>query len=90
MTHDGNVRTQVGDDITVIVNSADKRVLTLMKSARVALSSRSKRRWNSTISSLGSKDIREFQGVATRLPESRIIDNPEGYGWQLSTDGMDW
>ena len=36
VTRDGNVRTDVGDDISVIVNSTEKRVLTLMHSAHVA------------------------------------------------------
>ena len=33
--------------------------------------------------------MRNFQGVATRLPGSRTIDGRKAYGWQLSTNGME-
>jgi hypothetical protein len=89
MTNEGNVRTEVGDEITVIVNSAEKRVLLLMKSARVAIVKPLLSPVEQDDQLAWLKEIREFQGVATRLPESRIIDGQKAYGWQLSTDGME-
>ena len=34
---DGSVRTEIGDDVIVIVNSAEKRVLSLIRSAHMAV-----------------------------------------------------
>ena len=88
MTRAGDVRTEVGDDITVVVNSSEKRVLTLMKSPRIAMLT--------PLASPVQRDdqlewldeIREYQGVATRLPQPRMIDGQVAHGWQLQTEGL--
>ena len=87
VTRDGNVRTDVGDLISVIVNSSEGRVMTLHHGAHVA-----------TVAPLGVpvtkedamawlKEIREFQGEARALPRARMIDLRKAYGWELATTG---
>jgi hypothetical protein len=87
VTHDGNVRTDAGDDVSVIVNSSEKRVLTLVHSARIAV-----------VSPLGAPathedaldwldDIRDFQGQARLLPGTRVIGGHEARGWELPMVG---
>jgi outer membrane lipoprotein-sorting protein len=84
MTRDGNSRTDVGD-VTVIVNSTEQRVLTLMHSGRIAIEvpfgvpakQDDQLRW------LG--DIRDFQGQAKVLPNTRNIRGQEAHGWELHT-----
>jgi hypothetical protein len=89
VTRDGNARTEVGDEITVIVNSAEKQVLMLMNSARSAhlMPQRSSVEKAEGLEWLD--EVRRFQGVATRLPQPRIIDGHTAYGWKLSAGGMD-
>ena len=85
VTRDGNVRTDVGDDISVIVNSSERRVMTLIHSERMAV-----------VSPLGApatheealdwlKDIRDFQGAAKQLPQTREIGGQQVHGWELQT-----
>jgi len=89
MNRDGNVRTEVGEEITVIVNSAEKRVLTLMKSQRIAMLSPLNAPVESDDQLSWLEDVRNFQGIATQLPRPRIIDGRKAYGWQLATNGME-
>ena len=88
-TRSGNVRTEVGDDIVVIVNSAEARVLTLIRSSRVAIVSPLARPVEEEDALKWLKDIREFQGVAQALPEPRMIQGKKAYGWRLETQGID-
>ena len=86
VTRDGNVRTDVGDDISVIVNSSERRVITLVHAERMAV-----------VSPLGApvkeealdwlKEIRDFQGAARQLPQTRVIGGQQAHGWELQTDG---
>jgi outer membrane lipoprotein-sorting protein len=84
MTRDGNSRTDVGD-ISVIVNSSEQRVLTLMHSGRIAMEvpfaapakQDDQMRW--------LDDVRSFQGQAKVLPNTRIIRGLEAQGWALPT-----
>jgi hypothetical protein len=86
VTRDGNVRTDVGDDISVIVNSSERRVITLVHAERMAV-----------VSPLGApvkeealdwlKEIRDFQGAATQLPQARVIGGQQAHGWGLQTNG---
>jgi outer membrane lipoprotein-sorting protein len=79
----GSVRTEVGDDIVVVVNTQERRVLTLVKGQRVAVVS--------PLPAPGTKEdamdwlseIRDFQGLATPLPDTRIIDGLRAHGWEL-------
>jgi hypothetical protein len=90
MTRDGNVRTDIGDDLSVIVNTSQGRMLTLIHPEHVAIESPigggktgddESMRW--------LDDIRKFQGAAERLPGSRTIGGRLGYGWKLRTGAMD-
>jgi hypothetical protein len=85
VTRDGNVRTDVGDDISVIVNSSERRVITLVHAERMAV-----------VSPLGApatheealdwlKEIRDFQGAAKELPKTRVIGGQQAHGWELQT-----
>jgi len=88
-TRSGNVRTEVGDDVIVIVNSAEARVLTLIRPSRMAIVSPLAHRVEEDDALKWLKDIREFQGVAQALPEPRVIDGQQVFGWQLQTEGID-
>jgi hypothetical protein len=88
MTHDGNVRTEVGPDLVVVVNSAERRVLTLMKSARVAQVTPLDRPVEKSEQLDWLEEIREFQGAANLLPLTRIIDFQRVQGWQLIVGEM--
>jgi hypothetical protein len=87
LTRAGDVRADVGDDLTVIVNQAERRVLMLQHQARVAvvmpLSAAAERddalRW--------LDDVRDFQGVAEALPEVRTIRGARARGWRLEAGG---
>jgi outer membrane lipoprotein-sorting protein len=89
MTRDGDVRTDIGRDMSVIVNSGDGRVLTLAHGARRAM----EQPLGSEASDGGAldwlEDVRDFQGVATRLPQTRVIDGRKAYGWRLKADDVD-
>jgi outer membrane lipoprotein-sorting protein len=85
LTRDGDVRTDVGTDISVIVNASTQRVLTLVHPARRAM-----------VVPLGAptkhedalawmEDIRKFQGEARVLPQTRQIRGQKAYGWELPT-----
>jgi outer membrane lipoprotein-sorting protein len=85
MTRDGNVRTDVGTDISVIVNPSAQSVVTLIHPAHQAM-----------IVPLGAPakpdealawmdDIRKFQGEAKVLPQTRQIRGQKAYGWELET-----
>jgi len=88
-TRSGNVRTEVGDDVSVIVNSAQNRVLTLIRSSRMAIVSPLEHAVEEEDTLKWLKDIREFQGLATALPEPRVIDGQKVFGWQLKIEGVD-
>lgn len=86
----GNVRTDVGDATSVIVNVDRGTVLTLLHDSHKALRfSIASRRDQVKPNALGWLDaVRQFQGKAKRLPETRIIDGQRTHGWSLHTDGM--
>lgn len=80
---DGSVRTEVGEDIVTIVNMPERKILTLVKSARVATVS--------PIAEAGTKEdavswlqeIRDFQGMARELSQTRLIQGQRAHGWEL-------
>ena len=80
---DGSVRAEVGPDIVVVVNTQEQRVLTLMKAQSMALVT--------PLDEPGTKDdalkwlqeVRDFQGVATPLKETRLIRGQRAHGWEL-------
>jgi hypothetical protein len=87
VTHDGNVRTDVGDDVTVIVNSTQGQVLTLIHSAHLAIASPLDKPATKDDALHWLEDIRDFQGEAKVLPKTRWIRGHLAHGWELATVG---
>jgi outer membrane lipoprotein-sorting protein len=85
VTRDGNVRTDVGDLISVIVNSSEHRVMTLHHPAHVATLAPLVGPATSDDSMAWLKEIREFQGQAKAMPQPRMIGHRKAYGWELET-----
>jgi hypothetical protein len=88
-TRDGKVRTDVGTDVSVIVNTAEGRVLTLIHPEHIAVESPIGGDLGDDDSLDWLEDIRDFQGAAQRLPEPRMIDGRRAYGWQLRVENLD-
>lgn len=88
-TRSGNLRSEVGEDVVVVVNSAEARVLTLIRGSRMAIVSPLAHPVDEDDALKWMKDIREFQGAAKMLPERRVIRGNKVYGWQLQTQGID-
>src|SRR5690349_7186460 len=89
VTHDGNVRTDVGEDVTVIVNSTERQVLTLMHRHHIAVPSPLDNPATKDDAIACLDDIRDFQGEAKRIPGSRWIRFERAYGWKLATPAGD-
>jgi hypothetical protein len=89
VTRDGNVRTDIGSDLSVIVNPAEGRVLTLIHPEHVAMETPLGAGKVDDESMRWLDDIRKFQGAAQRLPDPRTIDGRRAYGWKLRTGNMD-
>jgi outer membrane lipoprotein-sorting protein len=87
VTRDGSVRTEVGDDVVVVVSSADKKVLTLLKSAQMAVVSPINQAPSKEESLDWLHEIRDFQGMAKELPEARVIRGEAVRGWELEVNG---
>jgi hypothetical protein len=84
----GVLRTDVGTQLSVIVDPPRGRVLTLLHEPREALlvafapapmAPADPLQW--------LQDVRDFQGQATALPETRMIDGRVAQGWQLDVRG---
>jgi hypothetical protein len=80
---DGSVRTEVGEDIVVIVNTQEKRVMTLVRPERIAVVTPLPEPGTREDAMAWLKDIRDFQGQARALPEVRIIRGQRAHGWEL-------
>ena len=85
VTRDGNVRTDVGDLISVIVNSTEHRVMTLHHPAHVATLAPLPVAATRDDAMAWLEDLREFQGEARVLAQTRIIDFRKAHGWELAT-----
>lgn len=85
VTRDGNLRTDVGDLISVIVNSSERRVMTLHHPARVATLMPLQVAPTQDDAMAWLEEIREFQGEARALAQTRIIDFKKAHGWELAT-----
>jgi hypothetical protein len=88
-TRDGRLRTDIGKDLSVIVNPAEGRVLTLVHPEHIAMQMPVGGGSGDDDSLDWLEDIREFKGAALRLPEPRTIGGLEAYGWKLRTGNMD-
>lgn len=84
----GVVRTDVGDQLSVIVDAPRGRLLTLLHDSRQAMIAtipKNKPAADDALSWLD--DVRNFKGQATQLPDTRIIDGRTAHGWTLQTGG---
>jgi hypothetical protein len=88
VTRDGKLRTDVGKDLSVIVNAAENRVITLVHEEHLAVESPLGADAGESDSLDWLEDIRNFQGVAKRLPEPRLINGHRSYGWQLEVQSL--
>jgi hypothetical protein len=82
MTRDGKVRTDIGKDLSVVVNPVERRVLMLSHRERIATEAP----FVGTPKEDGLewlREVRDFQGIATPLPQSRVIDGRQVHGWRL-------
>jgi outer membrane lipoprotein-sorting protein len=79
----GSVRAEVGNDIVVVVNTEEKRVLTLMKPAKMAVVNPLVEAGTKDDALKWLQDVRDFQGVARELPETRFIKGQRAKGWEL-------
>ena len=85
ITRDGKVRTDVGDLVSVIVNSAERRVMTLHHPSHVATVTPLDAPVKQDDAMAWLAEIREFQGEAKALPKMRWIRAQRVHGWELST-----
>jgi hypothetical protein len=83
MTRDGKVRTDIGKDMSVVVNPAEHRVLTLVHRERIAVETPLEGAVRKDDGLEWLQEVRDFQGMATRLPDARVIDGLKAYGWKL-------
>ena len=87
----GNVHTNIGVETTVIVNVESGTVLVLYhqshRALRLSFAANQRPQDNQAFEWL--KSVRDFQGHATRLKESRIIDGQTTYGWSSQEHGTD-
>jgi hypothetical protein len=84
----GIVRTDVGDQLSVIVDAPHGRVLTLLhepRQAMIATIPKDKPAADDALSWLD--DLRNFKGKATPLSDTRIIDGRTARGWALQAGG---
>lgn len=79
----GSVRAEVGDDIIVIVNTQEMRVMTLMKPNRIAVVSPLDEAGTKEDATKWLNDVRDFQGVAKALPGTRFIRGQRASAWEL-------
>lgn len=79
----GSVRTEVGDDIVVVVNTQEKRVLTMIKPERIAVVTPLAEPGTKEDATDWLNEVREFQGAAKALPGTRFIRGQRAQGWEL-------
>ncbi len=84
----GVVRTDVGDQLSVIVDAPRGRVLTLLHAPRQAMIAAIPKNQPVADDALSwLDDVRNFKGQATPLPDTRIIDGRTAHGWNLQAGG---
>lgn len=83
----GIVRTDVGEQLSVIVDAPRGRSLTLLHEPRQSMIAPipENKAANDALSWL--EDLRNFKGQATPLQDTRIIDGRTARGWTLQTGG---
>lgn len=84
----GVLRTDVGSQLSVIVDPPKGRVLTLLHDSREAMLVAFAPAAGAPADPLQwLQDVRDFQGQATALPNPRIIDGQPARGWRLDVRG---
>lgn len=83
VTRDGKVRTDIGKDMSVVVNPVEQRMLTIVHRQRIAVEAPLVGALETDDGLEWLQEVRDFQGIATRLPNSRVIDGRRAYGWRL-------
>ncbi len=86
----GNVRSDIGDSTSVVVNADDRQVLVLLHGPRQAMRMPLPMADHSGIEDqLDWLDaVRRFRGRAEHLAQTRVIDGVVTDGWLLDTAGM--
>lgn len=91
MARAGNVRVDIAQNVSVVVDPVAGQTLTLMHEARQALRMPLPMPVGELLGEDNPmawiEDIREFQGRAERLPEPRVIDGRTAWAWVLEIDG---
>lgn len=86
----GVVRTDVGDELSVIVDPVRARSLTLLHGAKQAMRVALPASGATPAASLRWLDeLRNFKGEARRLPGTRTIEGRTALGWSLRANGVD-
>ncbi|MDZ4811942.1 MAG: hypothetical protein SGI99_04915 [Pseudomonadota bacterium] len=81
---DGSVRTDVGDQLSIIVDNTRRQLLTLLHDSREASLMPLPALPSTPHASLDwLEEIRQFQGKAARLKHTRSIDGRQAQGWAL-------
>lgn len=84
----GVVRTDVGDQLSIIVDPPRGRVLTLLHEPRQAMVAAIPKTTVATDQPLPwLEELRNFKGQARPLSDTRIIDGRTAHGWVLQTAG---
>ena len=88
VTANGVLRTDVGTQLSIVVDPVHGRMLTLLHDARKAIQA------SLPISHVPPdaglawlEDLRQFKGKATPLPGSRVINGHAAHGWSLYVGG---
>jgi hypothetical protein len=84
----GVLRTDVGDQLSVIVDAPRGRVMTLLHEPRQAMIAPIPKATAAQDGALSwLEELRAFKGDATRLKETRVIDGRTAHGWLLTLPG---
>lgn len=88
VNREGDVRTDIERSMSVILNRKQAKVLTLLHEPRLAqITAYDVTKSTREDSLKWIAEMREYQGAATLLPQSRTIDGQLAYGYQLQTAG---
>lgn len=85
----GLTRTNVGEQLSIIVDPKQGRVLTLLHDSREAMLTfipKSQPKAQTELKWL--QELRDFKGEATPLPNQRMIDGHSAQGWALNIQGL--
>lgn len=86
----GRLRTDVGDQLSIIVDPKRGRVLTLLHAPRQAMVTALPKAGAAQGDTLRwLDDLRNFKGKATPLAGTRVIDGHRAHGWSLRLHGVD-